>query len=72
MPRNLDTMVKALEKIQELSFKAGTSETELEVRDWNMRIHQTASKALEEPYESEMDIVVKYTPGGTNDHQDEK
>jgi len=61
MPRNLDTMIKALERIQELSFKAGTSETELEIRDWNMRIHQTASKALEEPFEEEGTEVVRLT-----------
>ena len=39
MPRNLDTMIKALERIQELSFKAGTSETELEIRDCGRAAH---------------------------------
>ena len=63
MPRNIEDLVKSLERVRDLSFKAGIAETELEVRDWNMRIHQEVSKTLDGPLPSEdMDIVVKYTP----------
>jgi hypothetical protein len=61
MPRNLSIMVGALERIRELSFKACVSETEIELRNWNMRIHQEATKALDAPLEDEKPEVVRLT-----------
>ena len=50
---DLITAIKSLQKIKDLAFKGGMSKTEFELRDWNMRIHQEASRTLE-LYEEEI------------------